>query len=312
MPVADAALAPTAVSVAVAPRAETVWTPITVQPGESTWTLAQRYKTTVSAIVSHNKLASNGSLIHPGQRLLVPKSAPAKVATTTTPTRADAKAKAAGKGASSKGSAAGTSGVYVVKRGDTLLGIAQRHKTTYAALVKANPGINSGYLMIGKKVIIPDAATKPSTPPTNTTKPKLDPATLPVNEGYTRSQIADLVRATALRHGVDPKLALAIAWQESSWNQMAVSSVGAIGTMQIMPISQKWASQLAGRHLDTRRAKDNITAGVLMLKSLIATSKDLDEAIGSYYQGQYSVRTRGFYSDTVKYIAGIKAHYARM
>ena len=40
--------------------------------------------------------------------------------------------------------------------------------------------------------------------------------------------------------GVDPKLALAIAWVESRWKPFAVSPKGAIGTMQIMPETAKY------------------------------------------------------------------------
>ena len=83
-----------------------------------------------------------------------------------------------------------------------------------------------------------------------------------------RTDTAALIRATALRHGVDPKLALAIGWQESGWNQRAVSYTNAIGVMQIMPISGTWGSQLAGRTLNLYKVEDNITAGVLILRSL--------------------------------------------
>ncbi|WP_425564790.1 transglycosylase SLT domain-containing protein [Pseudarthrobacter sulfonivorans] len=49
--------------------------------------------------------------------------------------------------------------------------------------------------------------------------------------------------------GVDPSLGLAFAMQESTFRQNVTSSAGAIGTMQIMPTSREWASQLVGRQL---------------------------------------------------------------
>ena len=76
-----------------------------------------------------------------------------------------------------------------------------------------------------------------------------------------------MIRRTALRHGVDPTLALAIGWQESGWNQQAVSVANAIGAMQVIPSSGDWASQLAGRRLDLLDAQDNVTAGVVILRA---------------------------------------------
>ena len=45
---------------------------------------------------------------------------------------------------------------------------------------------------------------------------------------------------------------LAIAYQESGWNQRAVSPANAVGVMQVIPDSGRWASDLAGRRPDCR------------------------------------------------------------
>ena len=71
---------------------------------------------------------------------------------------------------------------------------------------------------------------------------------------------------TARRHGVDPRLALAVSWQESGWNQRQVSVANAIGAMQVIPSSGEWASQMAGRRLNLLKTQDNITAGVVILR----------------------------------------------
>ncbi len=121
-----------------------------------------------------------------------------------------------------------------------------------------------------------------------------------------------LIRTIAARHGVDPKLALAVGWVESGWNQRAVSYTNAVGVMQIMPRTGIWASQLAGRKIDLYDVNDNITAGVLVLRSLLAQADSRDQAIGAYYQGMYSVRKNGFYSDTRAYVAKVKGIYATL
>ena len=82
--------------------------------------------------------------------------------------------------------------------------------------------------------------------------------------------------------------------------------------MQIMPITGTWASQLAGRKLDLYDVRDNITAGVLVLRALQNMAETKDQAIAAYYQGLYSVRTRGLFTDTKGYVANVKAIYARL
>jgi soluble lytic murein transglycosylase-like protein len=121
-----------------------------------------------------------------------------------------------------------------------------------------------------------------------------------------------MIVATARRHGVDPKLALAVGWQESGWNQREVSVANAIGVMQVIPSSGQWASDMAGRRLNLLKTQDNITAGVVILRSLTRAAPNLDQAIAGYYQGLASVESNGMYADTKAYVAAVKAHRARM
>ncbi len=94
-----------------------------------------------------------------------------------------------------------------------------------------------------------------------------------------------IVADTARRMGVDPSLALAFAYQESGFDQRAVSPANAIGTMQVIPTSGEWASDLVGRKLNLLDPYDNATAGVAIIRQLIRTSKDLDNAIAGLLPG---------------------------
>ena len=134
-------------------------------------------------------------------------------------------------------------------------------------------------------------------------------ATLPVP---TRDQAKAMIIATAGRHGVDPALALAIAHQESGFNQRQVSVANAIGIMQVIPSGGQWASSLVGRELNLLNAQDNVTAGVVMLRALTRAAPSEDLAIAGYYQGLSSVQSRGMYSDTKRYVTNIKALRGRM
>ena len=76
-----------------------------------------------------------------------------------------------------------------------------------------------------------------------------------------------------------------------------MSVANAVGVMQVIPSSGTWASQLAGRSLHLRDTKDNITAGVVIIRALQSSATSREQAIAGYYQGIYSVKTKGMYSD---------------
>lgn len=122
----------------------------------------------------------------------------------------------------------------------------------------------------------------------------------------TRSQTKAMIIATANRYGVDPRLALAIGWQESGWNQRAVSVAGAIGVMQVMPSSGQWAEGLGGTKINLLDPQDNITAGILIIRYNVAHASSLDQAIAAYYQGLGGVRSNGMYPDTKAYVKSVR------
>ena len=271
----------------------------TVRRGDTLGAIAARTKTPLATVFRLNGLSAR-SVIHPGQRIKVRgTSAPKQRAVVSTRS-------------------------YTVRSGDTLSGIAARHGTTVATLMKRNRIGNANQITAGQRLSIPVRAAAAATSSSHNTfagrtypaavvqaaarnRAALQRARVP-----SRSQTKAMIIATARRHGVDPKLALAISWQESGWNQRQVSVANAIGTMQVIPSSGEWASQMVGRRLNLLNTQDNITAGVAIIRSLTRSAKNLDQAIAGYYQGLYSVRKNGMYTDTKQYVAAIKAHRARM
>jgi soluble lytic murein transglycosylase-like protein len=209
-----------------------------------------------------------------------------------------------------------------VRSGDTLSGIAVRHHVTLAALLKANHLSNANRLTVGQRLRVP--GRKASTASSSNTfagrtyssaivsSANRNRARLARSSVPSRSQTRAMIIATARRHGVDPRLALAVAWQESGWNQRQVSVANAIGVMQVIPSSGRWASDMAGRRLNLLSTRDNITAGVVILRSLTRSATTVDQAIAGYYQGLYSVQHQGMYADTKAYVAAIKSHRSRM
>lgn len=126
-----------------------------------------------------------------------------------------------------------------------------------------------------------------------------------------KSEMQSLVASTADAMGVDRALAQAIAFQESGFQHDSVSPANAIGTMQVIPTSGQWASDLVGRDLNLLDPRDNVVAGVAILRRLVQTSSDLPTAIASYYQGQAGVRKYGMYPDTRRYVANVQTLMSR-
>lgn len=226
--------------------------------------------------------------------------------------------------------AASGSGTYMVRSGDTLYGIARAKGLSLSALLSANGFTSSTVIFPGQKLKlsgVASSASKPGSSNPGITKPlvsnKFLHYTYPgatvasANENKrellsrnlpSRAAMKSMIASTARSMGVDPSLALAHAFQESSFDMASVSPANAIGVMQVIPSSGKWASDLVGRPLDLLNPKDNVTAGIAIIRSLQKTSPSLDIGIASYYQGQGGVRKYGMYPDTKRYVASVRAH----
>ena len=122
--------------------------------------------------------------------------------------------------------------------------------------------------------------------------------------GASRTVVRRVIVQKAKRHGVAPNLALAIAWQESGWQQKRVSSAGALGAMQIMPATGRWMSLVAGRRLNPRDLHHNATAGTMLIRQLRREAR-VRTAVAGYYQGLGGVREHGMYPSTKRYVANV-------
>ena len=108
----------------------------TIRSGDTLFSIANRFNTTVQAILAINPgLDPNNLQI--GQVICVPKG--------TTPPPCNGL-------------------YYVVKQGDTLYSIAMRYNISVAKLIEANPGIDPNNLMIGQLICIPKDGTHPCPP----------------------------------------------------------------------------------------------------------------------------------------------------
>ena len=141
-------------------------TGVTVVSGDTLRKIADRCGTTVSALRLANPEIGNGNLIYPGQALLLP------------------------------GAILGTDGgylIYIVARGDTVKGLANRFGSTVDSILASNPSItNVNLIYEGQRLTI---YVVTSTPPPST-PPPASGQTYYVKKGDTLRKIAEKFSTT--------------------------------------------------------------------------------------------------------------------
>ena len=142
----EAAATPTPVVIATVPTSSTPavsspeanWFLYTVRWGDTLYSLAARYGTTVEAISALNGI-SRPDQIQAGQQIKIPKS-----------------------GAAAPPSE--TAAEYIVQAGDNLNAIANKFGVTVEALMRANGLTNPDFIYVGQKLVIPAAGVAEPAP----------------------------------------------------------------------------------------------------------------------------------------------------
>ena len=286
--------------------------PHVVQPGETLWSIAAANNLTTRTVAAYNGLSEDSQVVL-GSTIQVPTTVEGYAALQSAglvpadPAQAAAPAAAPVAAPAAAPAAPAVQGHYKVREGDTLGALAASSGVSVDAMAAMNGLDPAGVLVTGTLLKLPTGAPAPpqaSTPePAQTVVPDAAPAPTPATVGA-----AD-IHSVAAAHGVSPSLAAAIAWQESGFNNSMVSSANARGVMQVMPGTWTWVQDnLADRPLDPNSATDNVHAGVMYLRRLLdETGGDENAAIAGYYQGLSSVRSRGLYDDTQRYVANVQA-----
>ena len=117
-----------------------------------------------------------------------------------------------------------------------------------------------------------------------------------------REDVKAAITAAARMYGIDPAVALAVAKKESGYNQSAVSPVGALGIMQLMPRTA------AGLGVDPRDSGQNIRGGVNYLSQLFGKYGNWTQALEEYNWGHADqVRKGNVPASVQKYAADVIA-----
>ncbi len=194
---------------------------------------------------------------------------------------------------------------HVAQPGDTATGLATRYRAWTRELIELNDLGPGASIVVGQELRIPvvDEAVADS----GGSRPQAAGDSRQQDAGTPRGEVRETIARTARHHGVDADLALAVAWQESGWQQDVTSPAGAVGAMQVLPGTAEWMSLYAGRDLRPRDLQDNATAGVLLLDVLGEQTAGPRRQVAAYYQGLGAVREHGLYDETRPYVRNVRA-----
>lgn len=239
-----------------------------VRWGDTLSTIAARYGTTVSALRAMNPALGTYLIAGRPLRICSPCSSGATYQVAT-----------------SQATSSGTGqNIHVVQPGETLSSIASRYGLSTSTLMSANNLTNPNFLSIGQALTVPS---------------------LPVGATDPYGARASIIRYSQL-YGVDPSLALAIAWQESGFNESLVSATGAVGVMQVEPYTGRLIGGQLGRAFNLYNTDDNIHAGVYWLSVLLRQYGGNERTTAAaYYEGGLALAKHGYFRDTVQYVNNV-------
>ena len=179
---------------------------------------------------------------------------------------------------------------HVVQPGETLTAIAERNGTTVRALASTNKLDPSSVLLIGVKLVVPKGQTVAR-----------------------RTSVTASIDRWAAHYGVSPRLARALAWQESGFQPHVRSSVGATGVMQVIPATRDFVELFVIGQKVPRTTDGGIRVGVAYLDHLLGEFEgNVRRALGAYYQGPAAVRADGLYPETRQFVANVLALRGRV
>jgi soluble lytic murein transglycosylase-like protein len=267
---------------------------VLVRSGDTLTAISRRHDVPIERLVEINDLA-DPNRIFVGQTLRL-EPAPAAAAPKP-PAPAPA----------TPAPAAPAARVHTVRVGEHLTGISRRYGVTIAAIAKANRVADPGRIFAGQQLTIPGTAAAPA--PAAAAKPAAPamPSTMAALVAQ-RDDVRRVIVEEANRFGVPPALALAVAWQESGWQQKVVSSAGAVGVMQLLPTTGEWVGEaMLGSAVEIHDVQANVRAGVRLLRHYLDRyDGNRDLVLAAYYQGQTAADRHGVYRVSRPYIASIK------
>lgn len=183
--------------------------------------------------------------------------------------------------------------VHTVRPGESFFSIAARYHVSPWQLARVNGLALTRVIVPGQRLRIPAGAHVAAAP-----------------GAVARGTVRGSLDHWSAVYGVDPKLARALAWMESGFQQDVVSSVGAIGVMQLLPETWEFVDTVLLGRRTPRTADGNVQAGVRYLRwQLDQFGGDVRLALAGWYQGARAVREVGLYEDTKEFVRIVLSLY---
>jgi soluble lytic murein transglycosylase-like protein len=190
---------------------------------------------------------------------------------------------------------AGQAAAYDVNGGDTLWGISRRTGVPVERIARDNGLRDPNRIRAGQHLVLTGDPAATAAPP---------PRPQPVRGDAARRVLV----AAAEEFGLNPNFVLAVSYWESGYDQAQVSQAGAVGLMQVMPATARWAGPaLLGRDADVTVAADNARLGAALLRRYLDEFGDPRLALAAYYQGERGTLRHGVYRSSRPYVDGIWA-----
>jgi soluble lytic murein transglycosylase-like protein len=112
----------------------------------------------------------------------------------------------------------------------------------------------------------------------------------------------------AIAYKLDPTLVRALGWMESGYQPGLVSSAGARGVLQILPVTRGYVEHQLIGHKVPRSTSGNIRIGVVYLRQLLREFRwSRRHALAAWFQGPASVRKHGQLRGTKQFVANVLA-----
>jgi len=177
--------------------------------------------------------------------------------------------------------------IHVVRPGESFFSIASFYRVSPWQLARENGTPLTRVIVPGQRLVLPPGARR--------------------STGAGVAVSRDAVRAALDRwsrfYGVDARLARALAWMESGFQEDVVSGVGAIGVMQLLPETWGFVDIVLIGHSTPRTYDGNVQAGVRYLRWQLAEfGGNVRLALAGWYQGARAVRERGLFDDTKEFV----------
>lgn len=188
-------------------------TPYVIRSGDTLWLIAQRYGTTVEALLRANP-GINPQNLQIGQVICIPGTGP--VPPPFCP--------------------GGT--LYVIAPGDTLWQLAARFGTTVQAIMAANPGLDPNRLVVGQTICIPQAPITPRACSFTLTPSLVGPAPTAGGTVWARTDQTGITQLVVAATNLPSPIPLGANWYTAlfTWDGQRIEI-----PMQLTPGTSVWA-----------------------------------------------------------------------